>query len=518
MSGDFTAFDWAVFALYFIVLTTMGWHLSRRKIGNYRDYFLGGNTMPFWVVGVSVLATTQSAATFLGGPDQGFRGDLSYLSTNIGVLLAAIFVARVLIPRFYALKATTVYELLQARYDVRAMRGAGAMYLVGRAFASGVRLYMAALAVSMILYLNIEPVNVVLSAGLLVLIGFLFTFLGGIRSIIWSDVMQCTVYVGAAVAVLVHLWLKIPADGLEIIGALSGAGGGPDKLALFDFSLTFSSPFTIWATFTGIVLLNIAAYGLDQDMTQRVLTCKDSKSGGKAVYLSVLLVVPVMLVFMLIGSLLHVYYERPDLMAGAAGGVEATFSGEKITVFLHYILTEMPSGLRGLVVVGVIAAALSTLNSGLNSMSSVLVEDFYHPWRAKRGEASDGHYVWAGRVGMALVGALLFSVAVLCFYWQRYSDMPLLEFALSVMVFSYSGLLGVYFTAIFTKRGSSTSVLGALLVGFTATLAQQPYIVDALSLPASWGALAFPWQLCIGTGLAFAVCMAGRTKAGGFPD
>jgi Na+/proline symporter len=181
---------------------------------------------------------------------------------------------------------------------------------------------------------------------------------------------------------------------------------------------------------------------------------------------------------------------------------------------MYYVLNEMPSGLRGLVVVGVIAAALSTITSGLNSMSSVLVADMYKPWKLKRdASTSEQHFVRAGQFGMLGTAITLSLMAVLCFYWQQYSDMPLLAFALSVMVFSYSGLLGVFFTALFSKRGNRYSVTAALLSGFAVTLVLQPYILQHLSPALAAFDLGFTWQLCIGTIIATLVCLAGKASS-----
>jgi SSS family solute:Na+ symporter len=178
---------------------------------------------------------------------------------------------------------------------------------------------------------------------------------------------------------------------------------------------------------------------------------------------------------------------------------------------MSFILSEVPPGVRGLITVGVIAAA--AINSGLISMSAVLVNDFYRPFKERRGSPpAERHYVNAGRAAMILLALALFAMSILCFYWQRYADLPLLEFVLGVMAFAYSGLLGVYATVLFTQRGSTASVIAALLVGFFTILLQQHYVVDSLGLPAAMKALAFPWQLCIGTGLAFLTCIAGRAK------
>jgi len=525
MAESFATLDWLVIGGYIALLAIMGWVFARGKSENSRDYFLGGNSMPFWVVAISVLATSQSAATFLGGPDQGYRGNYTYLATNIGTIIAALFVAKVLIPKFYKLKVTTVYELLANRFNDNTMRAAGGMYLMGRVFASGSRLFLAAIAVSMILFSNIDASSIIFSAFLMMVLGFLITFLGGIKSVIWSDLIQFFIYWGAAVAVLFILWKAIPADGADVIQALKNtpisdgaAGGVQNKLKFFDFSFDFTKPFAMISVLTGMTLLAIASFGMDQDMTQRVLTCKNEKDGARSLILAALLTIPVVWVFVSIGHLLHVFYERPELMgADITSAVGREFSGEKITIFMHYILNELPAGMRGLVTVGVIAAAVSTINSGLNSMSSVIVEDFYRPWKTRKNnkgnEISDKHFVRAGQVSMGIVGLSLFLMSVLCFYWQRYSEMPLLDFALSVMVFSYSGLLGVYFTVLFTKRGSHASVLWALAIGFLVTLFMQGFVMDNLPLPDSFKAvknLAFSWKLCIGTLVAFIVCMIGN--------
>lgn len=516
--SHYSELDWMVFGLYGLLLLGSGWLFNRRSL-NSKDYFLGGNKMPVWVVAISILATAQSAATFLGGPDQGYRSDFSYLASNLGAFIAAMFVASYLLPKFYQLKVYTVYELLEQRFGSRAKKHAGAMYLFGRVFASGSRLYMAAIAVSMILFGSFAAQNVVLSILILVSVGLLYTIYGGIRTVIYSDVMQCAIYVSAAGLVLFYLLDAIPADFASVLNLLDANGDGQQsKLALFHFDWDFSSAgvFNFWSILTGLVLLNIAAFGLDQDMTQRALTCGSARQGGIAMLSSVILVIPVMLIFIFIGMLLFVFYHHPELMLSEHNLQEApSFQGEPVTIFMYYVLNEIPAGVKGFVTVGIVAAALSSLNSGLNSMSSVLIQDLYRPWREQGSQPlNERHYVRAGQIGMAIVAAALALMASLCYYWQQYSDMPLLQFALSVMVFSYSGLLGVYFAALFTRRGSVNSVTMALVTGFIMTLLFQPYVMT-LYLPAEYQFdLGFSWQLCIGTFASFTVCIvaAGTTE------
>jgi solute:Na+ symporter, SSS family len=507
----FTGWDWAVLGGYVAILAVAGYLATRRTIASADDYFLASHHAPTWLVAVSVLSTVQSAATFLGVPDNSFRGNYTYLAGTLGALLAAVFVSRVLIPRFYAMGASTVYELLEQRFDVVARRAAGAMYLVGRVLASGARLYLAAIAVSMVIFLDVEPQHLVIASLVLLLFGLAFTFMGGLNAVIWSDLVQVILYVGAAVLVLFFLLNKIPAPLPEIVDALQNGLDGASKLTVLDFNLDWSAPFSLFAVLTGVTLLNIGNSGLDQDTTQRLLACDTEKQGSRALMASVWASIPVIFLFLVIGSLLHIFYERPDIMSDGAASVAATFQGEKITVFMHFILSEIPPGLRGLVTVGIIAAA--AINSGLISMSAVLINDFYRPLTEKRGtKHEERHYVAAGRAATVLLGLVLFAMSILCFYWQRYSNLPLLDFVLGVMAFAYSGLLGVYATALFTQRGSSRSVIAALIAGFCVILLFQSYVVDSLGLPQALKTIAFPWQLCAGTIVAALVCMVGKQQ------
>lgn len=489
MHTAFTLADWAVLGGYALILALAGWLTTRRGMKS-EDYFLAGHHAPTWLVAVSVLSTVQSAATFLGVPDNSYRGDFTYLGGVLAALIAAWIAAHVLIPRFYALRVTTVYELLESRFDARARRAAGVMYLIGRIFASGARLYLAALAVSMILFLDVSLAHVTVAALLLLVFGLVFTFMGGLNSVIWSDLIQVVLYVGAALVVAWHLWSGLEMSAAQAFGELSRAG----KLAVVNPTFDLSQPWGIFAVLTGVMLLNLASSGLDQDMTQRVLACADAKQGARALYVSVWASLPVILLFLGVGALLYLHYN------GTAAG---SFQGEKVTVFMYYILTEIPPGLRGLVTVGVIAAA--AINSGLISMSAVLVGDLYRPFAGARSEA---HFVAMGRIASVVLGFALFGMAILSWYWQRYSDAALLDFVLGVMAFAYSGLLGVYGVALFSRRGSSGSVIAAFVAGFVTVLAFQPYVIDSLGLPLAMRGVAFPWQLVLGTLVAAAVCAA----------
>ncbi|MEE3624963.1 hypothetical protein UCD39_13325 [Nitrospirillum sp. BR 11752] len=511
MSGAFSGLDWAVVGLYFLAVAGVGFAVNRQDSGDARDYFLASGQVPAWLAAISVLATTQSAATFLGGPDFGYRGDFTYLSTFLGAFLAVVIVAHVFIPRFYAHNVTTVYELLGQRFGATAMKAAGGMFLVGRIIAGGARLYLAAIAVAMIIFGNVTAANVSVASAFLILASFIFAFHKGLKAIVWIDLLQFVVYVGAAIGIALLLLqrLDMPLDAMiqTLSATPDGAQGGHDKLRLFDLSTKLSAPFSLAASLTGIVLLFIGNYALDQDTTQRLLACRDARTSARGLYLSIAAAIPIVWLFIAIGSLLYLFYRGP---AAAGAGPARAFQGEDITVLMHFILTEAPAGVRGMMAIGVIATAVGTTMSALNAMSSVLIQDFYRPWHAARRQAREDHYVTAGRIGMAAVSAATLAMAIGSYYWQHYTRAPLLDFVLSVMNFAYAGLLGVYFTALFTKRGSSASVMVALAGGFAVVLALQPAVARALSLPAPLQTLAFPWQLCVGTLAAFALCACGR--------
>ena len=438
--------------------------------------------MPLIAVSISILATTQSAATFLGVPEFSYSNNFTLIGFYFSSLLGVLFVAKFLVPKFYAINAMTVYELLEKRYGGRAKEQAGVMFLVGRIMASGARLYIAALAISMILFFDITAFHILLSATLLLFGALIYTYFGGVRSVILSDVIQAFTYVSAGLIVLFFLYHSL--EGVDIMSILSEH----EKLTFIDNSL--DGKFSIIGLLTGWLLLNIAAFGLDQDMTQRTLSCKNKEEASSSLILSIILTIPVVLLFLSIGALLFVYYQDAS--------VTQNFEGEKITIFMYYILHEMPEGLRGLVTVGAIAAALSSTNSVLGAMASVAIEDIYKPHYLKRHpQTPESHFLAASKKAVLLFAFLLLAMAMLSYFWQRYSELPLISFALGVMAFAYTGLLGLFFSAIFTKRGSATMVPFALAGGFLSVLALQPYTFGIH--------LGFSWQIVLGTVVAFSV-------------
>lgn len=534
LAAGFAPLDWAVLGLYFAVLVFSGLWLARRVQHDADDYFLAARSMPGWAVAVSILATSLSAATFIGVPQQAYVGDLTYLASTLGMMLAAIVVALWFIPAFYRARVSTVYQLLDTRFGPTSRRAASAMFMLGRIFASGARLFIVALPASLILFgepPDARPIpewQLLSAIAVMTLVGIAYTLAGGISSVIWSDVLQTVVFVAAVVAVITLLLARIPV-GVDEIARVLGETPGPrgegagSKLTAISLSTDPRSPYTLWAVLVGFTLLGIGAFGTDQDLVQRMLTCRSARAGSWSVIASQLINLPVLALFMLVGLLLFVYYQRPLVMGAAAPG---SVPDDSRTIFLNFILREMPAGMTGLMMAGLFAAGLSSLNSAINAMASTFVGDFY---TRRAGRPNPRRDVLVGRAAVVAWGLVLGLFAALCVYWQRRSGQTLVDFALGVMTYAYSGLLGVFFTALFTRRGSTASVLAALAAGFLAVLAMEP---------AAWGAvvgleqlradarptglraralffldLAFPWKLAIATAIATGVCLIGRQNA-----
>jgi solute:Na+ symporter, SSS family len=537
--AEFAAMDWVVLGGYFMLLAATGYLLSRKKVSGGGDYFLAGRQMPAWAVAFSIVATAVSAATFVGAPAQAYAGNLTYLSAQIGQLIAVLIVAAFFIPAFYRANVTTVYELVGTAFGPGARQASSGMFMVGRVFASGARLFMAGLAGSFILFGDTETPHVAMAIGVITFVGIAYTFIGGVRAVIWTDVIQTCVFVGAAVVAIVFLLSRIPAGLGEIYGVLGNAGGGDgagSKLRVLEVGIDLgpaggekplrgfdvSQSFTLLTALVGFTIFNMAAYGTDHDLTQRVLTCRSAVKGSRATIGAIVLGLPVTLLFMAVGLLLYIFYKQPALMnAGGAGGGAPIYEPEARDVFLEFVMREMTRGgwgLAGLIMAGVIATALSSLNSGLNAMSSTLVNDFYKRTAPGRSER---HYLAMGRAAVAGWGIVLGAFACVCIYWQKTNadigGQSLLGFALGVMTFAYAGLAAVFVTAIFTRRGNGASAVAALAAGFACVLAMQPAVWKAwapraLSPGLSETTIAFPWALTIAFTVSLIVCCAGKRR------
>ncbi|MCP4758193.1 MAG: sodium:solute symporter [Planctomycetes bacterium] len=501
----FTAVDWLVVVVYLGLVVAIGAAASRRhEEGD--DFFLAGRSMPVWAVAVSTLATAVSAATFIGGPQQGFRGDLSYLTFKFAGLAAFIIVGFVFLPAIFKAGTPSVYGLITQRFGASAGGGAAAMFGIGRLLASGARLFMTAIPFSLVAFGDASGGSLAVAIVLVAAAACVYTVLGGVRAVIWTDVLQACVLVGTVAVAVGLLWIKVDIAPAEALAQLDDAG----KLRMIDWSLSWTNPYTVWGAAIGMTLFLIAAYGTDQDLAQRLLTCRTPQKAAWAGILSNLIGWPVTFLFLGLGVLLWLETQEhgPIISHLAAEGDR--------DIFLHFILRDMPTGLRGLMMAGLFAAAMSSLDSALNALAASTTSDIIRPWRAARGHAamSPARETAMARRIITSWAAALTLFALLCAYWQNASGETLLDFALGVMVFAYAGLLGIFLTALLTPRGNAWSAAAALLVGLLTVLSLQPFAwnlwmpmiagEDALPPPA------FPWRMTIASAAAFGVCLLGK--------
>lgn len=304
--GRLLALDWIVLLGYFVLLVASGLWFGRRKQHDTEDYFLAGRRMPAWAVSVSIVATSMSAASFIGVPQSSYNGNLTYLATNIGMVIAAGVIARVFIPAFYRQRVQTIYELLGIRFGPSASTSASVAFMLGRIMASGARIYIGAIPASIVVFGDLEPGHLVLAIALLSFIGIVYTLVGGVGSVIWTDVIQMGVFIGACIVAIVLIAGHIQAPWSEVAAALREGSGQTSKLTLIDSGLRetgfdWVSAFTLPACIIGFTIMGIGSYGVDHDLVQRMLTCRDANRGGTSVIGGILLGVPSVALFLIVG-------------------------------------------------------------------------------------------------------------------------------------------------------------------------------------------------------------------------
>lgn len=516
----FTRLDWAVVVAYLLVVLAIG-YVASRKQENEGEFFLAGRRIPVWAATLSLVATSLSAATYIGVPEISFKGDLSYLILNVGGLLAVAVVALLFLPALYRANTSTIYGYLGQRISPGSATAAGVAFLVGRLLASGARLFMAGIAFCLILFGKTTLENMVYSIIILGAVGTAYTCMGGIRAVIWTDTLQIIFVVGAAVVSIILLLKMIPLSVPEIVSALKTAGpDGARKLTVVKTGIDpetgrydWAATTTLFAAFA-VTFSNIGSYGTDHDLVQRTMTTRSAWKASISLVLSQLVAIPVVVLFLVIGLLLSVYYGMPEVMgANAPAAIEDTRK-----VYPHFLVTEMPPVLAGLAMAGMFAAAMSSFDSAVNAMASSAIADVLKPAKREGGgpEAPASSSSLRGRLAVVAMGAALIVFAIGAAVMQEGGGQSLIDFALGVMSFAYAGLVGVFLTARLTHRGSTVSVIAALIVGALVVLLQQSYITVPIT-EALWGedhglTIGWPWWMVTGTAVSFAVCVLGQRR------
>ena len=436
MSG-FTFLDLAVLLAYLAGITVWGARLGRGQ-STGAEYFLGDRSIPWGAVMLSVVATETSTLTFLSIPGVAYGGSLVFLQVTLGYLAGRIVVAHVLLPRYFRGDLTTAYAFLETRFGLDARRLASAIFMVTRLLADSVRLFATAIPLALITGWPYPASIAVIGALTLV-----YTYCGGIRAVVWVDSVQMGLYlVGAAVAVVRIQWLA-PGGWGEILDSAALAG----KLRVIDLALSPDAPYTLFAGLVGGAVFTMASHGTDQLIVQRLLACRKVRDAQAALIGSGIAAIVQFLLFLLVGiGLWGVYAGR-------------TFSSTD-EIFALFILEELPSGLTGLLIACVFAAAMSSLSSSINSLASSTAYDFWAPLVGAK--ADDPRVLAAGKLFTLAWAGLLVGGAVLFIPLSRQTSA--VEAALGVAAIVYGGLLGAFALGVLTRRpGQLAAVLGIAL-------------------------------------------------------
>jgi SSS family transporter len=474
--------DLVVILAYFVLTLGVGLWVTRNQ-RTAGDYFLGARNLPAWSVLLSIVATETSALTVISVPGIGARGDLTFLQLTFGYLLGRSLVAWWLLPGYFKGQQETAYARLESRFGPGTRRLLSACFLVTRFLGDGVRIFAGAIPLALVTGWSIPAA--ILAMGLVTLA---YTYLGGLKAVVWADVIQLVVYLSGGLAALV-IAARL-AGGFGHALDLAAAAG---KLNVVNRSLSFHTTYTLLGGLVGGALLSAASHGTDHLIVQRLLATRSLGDARRALVGSGFVVILQFLLFLLVGTTIW-----------AAGVASAEGPGDRI--FPRFIVDFLPRGLAGLMIAGILAAAMSTISSSINALASSATHDFYAPLTGRRDPA---HLLRMGRLFSALWGLGLVAAALGFSVYARGTDTPVVVLALSIASVTYGALLGTYILAGRWARAHGRDVIAAtivtliimLVVVFAGPLATRP----GLAWLAPAGTLAWPWLVPLGTLLCLAV-------------
>src|SRR5882724_9596354 len=354
--------DLAIVVLYLVGVTALGTYF-RRGQQDVRDYFLGGRTAPWWAIALSIVATETSTLTIIGTPAIAYGGNLTFLQLVFGYLIGRVLIVLLLLPGYFRGEYFTAYALIEKRFGEKMRAVAASTFLITRAIAEGVRVSAIALVVSVVLGTS-EKLAVVIVIALTVT----YTFEGGMKAVIWTDVAQLLLYLAGSAITFFFLLHRIPGGWNEVAQVAAAAG---HKLQLLDFSWNWSTKYTFWSGLIGGAFLTMASHGTDQTIVQRLLAARSERDSRRALLTSGVIVLIQFIVFLLIGVLLFVFAQHTPLLA----------PGERTDRILPlFLVQEMPPGLASLLLASIIAVAMSNASGSLNSLAASSVLDFSRLW------------------------------------------------------------------------------------------------------------------------------------------
>ncbi len=464
-------FDLGVILVYLIGITWFGARF-RSSQKTLKDYFLGGRTTPWWAIAFSIVSAETSTLTVIGTPALAFGGNFGFLQVVAGYLLARITISLLFLPHYFRGEMYTAYELMQRRFGQRIRKLTAGSFLILRALAEGVRVFAISIVISIIL-----GTGEVASIILIVCLTLFYTFEGGMTAVIWTDVVQMFLYIAGAILSFFVILQHIP-GGWSHVSAMADAA---NKFQIFDFrfDLTrefFSRPYSFWAGVLGGCFLTTASHGTEQLMVQRLLSARSLSEGRKALFASWIVICFQFTLFLFIGLLLFVFYTDSGLAAPKPAD----------RIYPDFIWRYLPTGVAGLVIAAILAAAMSNLSAALNSLASTTIMDFYKPMMLARSkERSEAHFLSMAKWATIAWGVVLFLIGLVARHWGS-----VLEAGLSIASIIYGSLLGVFILGLTTKHVGERSASFGMVVGlvlmlfvkFNTTIAWTWYVLIGTSV------------------------------------
>jgi SSS family solute:Na+ symporter len=470
-ASGFGAVDFAVLVAYLAGTTALGVWLGRNQ-KDAQQYFVADRSLPWWAVMFSIVASETSALTFISIPGLAYTGNLGFLQVVAGYIIGRVVVARVLLPRYFDGKLVTAYTLLETRFGPETRRFASIVFMVTRAMADSVRVFATAIPIALIMG-PVLPREYLMPAAILVLgaLTIFYTWRGGMRAVVWTELLQAAIYVTGGICAVVILGHAVDGGWSRILSSAGAAG----KLQVLSFYTGFDQPHTIFAGLLGGAFLAMASHGTDQLIVQRLLSARSLKDAQRAIIGSGFAVFVQFSLFLTVGLGLWSLYGGRDF-------------GTPDAIFPTFILEHMPHGLLGLIVAAIVAATMSTHSGAINSLAAATTMDIWAPLTKR--PVTDAATYRAGRLFALMWGIVLTGGALL----YPESRTPVVVVALSIASFTYGALLGAFFLGIYNAAARQRDAILAMSVG----IVTMAVVVFSPSIKIAW-----PWYVLIGTTITF---------------
>ena len=454
-----TWIDYVVIGGYLLAITAFGSYFARFQ-KTTRDYFLTGQSVPWWAICFTIVATETSTLTFISVPATAYGGDMTFLQLVFGYVIGRLVVSALFIPAYFRGELFTSYELLQRRLGPSIKNLSAIIFLITRSLADGVRLFATALVISVVTHVPVTWAVVILGIAMIV-----YTVRGGASAVIWTDVVQLFVYIAGASVVFVSLLALIPGGWSEVVRVGSEAG----KFRVFDFSLNVARPYTFWAGVIGGIALTLSTHGTDQFLVQRLLAARSAREASRGLVLSGILVFAQFVMFLLIGVMLFTYYQHVPLPRTLAR------SDELLPTF---IITALTHGAAGFIVAAIVAAALSP---SINAMAATTVNDFYAKYY--RPDANQRTLMRVSKQWTVIWGIVQMGVAVAAQWMQR----SVLDAGLAVLSYASGPVLGAFLIGTLFPTITELDAFTGMVAG-----------LGMMTFVWGWTTVAFTWYVFIG--------------------